>query len=244
MRILPAGFCVVGSPESDPDSNATERPQRRVEIFSPIAMGVFPILVGEFTEIMKRLPADVPSKPARPSFLQQLKGRGQRAQEKPVKWVPEAPMTMVSFDEAAEFAERLSGLTEQTYRLPSETEWEYACRAGSGTRYSCGQTIDETQAWFANKQGACQPGRYRPNAYGLYDMHGNVREWTQDLWHESHNTVPLDGSPLLDGHSSMRVVRGGGWCDQAPILRSAARMRATQFSQSDAIGFRLARLLM
>jgi len=89
--------------------------------------------------------------------------------------------------------------------------------------------------------GPVAPGAFQPNAFGLYDMHGNVREWTADLWHESYDMTPPDGSAAMEGHGSMRVARGGAWCDGPAMLRSAARMRATQTSRSPAIGFRVAR---
>jgi hypothetical protein len=97
--------------------------------------------------------------------------------------------------------------------------------------------------FFASSAGPVAPGSFRANAFGLYDMHGNVREWTTDLWHESYESTPLDGSPAIEGHGSMRVVRGGGWSDSAPLLRSAARMRATQSIRTSVIGFRVARTL-
>src|SRR5947199_2065756 len=98
---------------------------------------------------------------------------------------PLLPVTQVSYDEAQAFVNRLTELTGETYRIPSETEWEYACRAGSRSRYHCGDTIDATKAVFSSADGPLEPGSFSPNAFGLHDMHGNVREWTADLWHES-----------------------------------------------------------
>jgi formylglycine-generating enzyme required for sulfatase activity len=137
----------------------------------------------------------------------------------------------------------LSAATGERYRIPSEAEWEYACRAGSRSRYSCGDSISGTQARFGTTEGPVAPGAYPPNAFGLYDMHGNVREWTADVWHESYDFTPLDGSPATQGHSAMRVVRGGSWSDDAVLLRSAARMRATPTSRVGMIGFRVVREL-
>ena len=138
---------------------------------------------------------------------------------------------------------RLSAATGETYRLPSETEWEYACRAGSQSRYSFGDAIDASRAAFGSAIGPLAAGSFPPNAFGLHDMHGNIREWTADLWRESYDTTPQDGSAAITGHGSMRVVRGGAWCDGPAILRSAARMRATQSSRNSAIGFRVVRVL-
>jgi formylglycine-generating enzyme required for sulfatase activity len=152
-------------------------------------------------------------------------------------------VTQISFDDAQALVAALSKTTGETYRIPSEAEWEYACRGGTRSRYSFGDAIDPSLALYAATSGPVAPGAYRPNAYGLYDMHGNVREWTADLWHESYDTTPLDGSAATAGHGSMRVARGGGWSDEAPLLRSTARMRATQFSRSPVIGLRVARAL-
>jgi len=156
---------------------------------------------------------------------------------------PSVPVTNVSYDDAQAFVARMTADTGETYRLPSEAEWEYACRGGAHGRYSFGDTIDQTKALFAADAGPVAPGAFPANAFGLYDMHGNVREWTADLWHESYDSTPLDGSAATEGHGSMRVVRGGAWCDPASMLRSAARMRATQSSKANAIGFRVVRAL-
>ena len=95
------------------------------------------------------------------------------------------------------------------------------CRAGSLTRYCCGDTIDSTRAAFALTSGPVSVGAYPPNGFGLYDMHGNVREWTADLWHDSYDSTPQDGRPALDGHSSMRVVARWRLARQRP--RAAVR---------------------
>ena len=153
-------------------------------------------------------------------------------------------MSGVSYEDALAFVERVSAEGGEAYRIPSESEWEYACRAGTHSRYSCGDTIAPTQAAFGLKSGPILSGSFAPNAFGLYDMHGNVREWTADLWHESYDMTPSDGSAATAGHGSMRVVRGGGWCDGPAMLRSAARMRATQSTRSNVIGLRLVRELI
>ena len=107
--------------------------------------------------------------------------------------------------------------------------------------------IDASKAVYRHGDGApsgpTAPGAHAPNRFGLYDMHGLVREWTLDLWRESYETTPADGAPALDGQASMRVVRGGAWSDPPALLRASARGRATQQVRSDAIGFRLLRVL-
>src|SRR3954469_17088724 len=220
VRIVPAGAFVIGSSATDPDRSVVEGPQKRIEIPMPFGIGVFPVLVAEYhATVRARPPAE---SPAAASML---------------------PITNVSFLDANAFVRSLSANSGETYRLPSESEWEYACRAGSRRRYSFGDTIDATVAAFGRTAGPVAPGSFQANAFGLYDMHGNVREWTADLWHESYESTPLDGSPALEGHGSMRVVRGGGWSDSAPLLRSAARMRATESIRSPVIGLRVVRTL-
>jgi formylglycine-generating enzyme required for sulfatase activity len=242
MRILPKGAFLLGSPATDPDRTAVEGPQKRVEIPGQFALGAFPVLVSEYQAIMGALPAAAARPAATPSVLGIFKRQPAPAVA-PAASNPSVPVTQVSYDDAEAFVARLSSAAGETYRIPSETEWEYACRAGSHGRYSFGDTIDAGKAAFGCESGPIAPGSFPTNAFGLYDMHGNVREWTDDLWHESYDTTPSDGSAATAGHGSMRVVRGGGWCDKPAMLRSAARMRATQSSRSNAIGFRVVRVL-
>jgi formylglycine-generating enzyme required for sulfatase activity len=241
MRIVPLGAFLVGSPATEPERSVSEGPQRRVEIPAPFAVGVFPVLLSEFEAAVGRRPPTSTSE--RPRGWAGLFKRPATPAPASAAPNPVMPVTNISFEDAQEFVARISSATGASYRLPSEAEWEYACRAGSRSRYSFGDLIDTTMAVFAAGTGPAAPGSCPANAFGLHDMHGNVREWTADLWHESHATTPLDGSAYTDGHSSMRVVRGGGWRDTAPMLRSAARLRATQSIRDNVIGFRVARTL-
>lgn len=243
VRIVPAGTFLIGSSPTDPARSVVEGPQKRIEIPLPFAIGLFPVLVAEYEAVVQaRQPVE--SQAARPRGLARI-FKEKPAPSSPVTATlsPKTPMTNVSFQDANAFLTSLSATTGESYRLPSETEWEYACRAGSRGRYSFGDSIDPTMAVFGRSVGPVAPGSSQANAFGLYDMHGNVREWTADLWHESYKSTPLDGSPALEGHGSMRVVRGGGWSDSGPLLRSAARMRATESIRSNVIGFRVVRLL-
>jgi formylglycine-generating enzyme required for sulfatase activity len=246
MRIVPKGSFLLGATADDPDHDSYEVPQKRVEIPAPFAIGVFPILVCEYQHVAGS-PASTPSPPALPSRWRWF-GMGNAATgsvmvAKPAQLNPRVPVTRVSFDEAQSFVSRLASATGENYRIPSEAEWEYACRAGTRSRYHYGDTIDSTEAAFGLTAGPVEPGSFPPNAFGLYDMHGNVREWAADLWHDSYDLTPADGMPATEGHASMRLVRGGGWSDDAALLRSAARMRATQSIRADVIGFRVVRAL-
>jgi formylglycine-generating enzyme required for sulfatase activity len=249
VRIVPRGDFIIGSPPGDPDRANVEGPQKRIEIHRPFAMGVYPVLRAEYEVLMGAAPraASAAAQAAAPA-----RGRWFARPPPPpaaaVNTDPAAALSNVSFDDAVLFAERLSAMTGQTYRLPSESEWEYACRAGSRARFGWGDDIDATKAIYrhdstAPHHGPVVPGARPPNRFGLYDMHGNVREWTSDIWHESYEFTPSDGGPALEGQGSMRVVRGGGWSDPAAMLRASARSRATQSIRSDVIGFRLVRVL-
>lgn len=157
---------------------------------------------------------------------------------------PELPVTGVSFDEAEAFA-RGHGC-----RLPSEAEWEYACRAGSTTVFSHASALDVEAANFlydesgvAVGRGAVMPvGGHPPNAFGLHDLSGNVCEWTSDLWHPGYSGAPGDGLPWIDGGKpGHRVIRGGAWDHLPRLLRASWRDQAPESARWDNLGLRLAR---
>ncbi len=159
-------------------------------------------------------------------------------------------MINVSWEDANAYVEWLSSETRREYRLPSEAEWEYACRAGEAGRWSFGN--DESQlgdhAWFGgNSDKKTHPvGEKSRNAFGLHDMHGNVQEWVEDFWHGSYdeNGRPDDGSAWLEGGDrSLRVVRGGSWNYDPEFLRSAVRGRRPAGLRDSIVGFRVARTL-
>jgi formylglycine-generating enzyme required for sulfatase activity len=152
----------------------------------------------------------------------------------------------VSWDDVQTFIEKFNAKTEKKYRLPSEAEWEYACRAGAQQEY-CGGDNPDTVSWYGglakpagNSGKATNPvATKQPNAFGLYDMSGNVWEWVEDVYHDSYKGAPADGS-AWQGDSNLRVPRGGSWS----YLQGAAKRGG---SESDyrfgTIGFRLARSL-
>jgi formylglycine-generating enzyme required for sulfatase activity len=171
--------------------------------------------------------------------------------KEPSKWKgPRNSVEMVSWDEAEDFCKKASAELRkrkliadgETVRLPSEAEWEYACRAGSAKKYSFGDDADmlKDYAWFTgNAKGEDPPvGKKKPNAWGLYDMHGYVWEWCRDAWHPSYEGAPADGSAWDAKDVKERVMRGGSWADSADAARSAFRGHAPADKRSDAIGFR------
>jgi formylglycine-generating enzyme required for sulfatase activity len=156
------------------------------------------------------------------------------------------PVDTVSWDDIQQFIAKLNQKTGQKYRLPSEAEWEYAARAGTTTEWSHGN--DESKlgnyAWYAGNSGnKTQPvGQKLPNAFGLFDMHGNVWEWTQDCWHETYAGAPTDGSAWNTSCiADYRVLRGGSWYLKPAYLRSASRVRNFPVFRNESYGFRLAR---
>ena len=158
------------------------------------------------------------------------------------------PVMGVSWFDAQSFIDWLNGRTGRNYRLPTEAEWEYAARAGSTTKYIWGDDIGHNRANCSNY--ACGDhweyttpvGSFPANAWGLHDMHGNVKEWMQDCWNDGYEGAPTDGSAWTSGDCShYRVCRGGAWNDDEMGLRSAYRSRVDRYLRRASVGFRLAR---
>ena len=160
------------------------------------------------------------------------------------------PVMNVPWEDATAYAEWLSAETGQQYRLPSESEWEYAARAGTTTQYSWGSDIGQNRAncgecgsrW--DTEQTAPAGSFAANAWGLHDMHGNVHEWAEDCWHASYARAPADGSAWTrGGDCRRRVLRGGSWLDSPSFVRSASRVRLDVGDRVGLVGFRLARTL-
>ncbi len=216
MIAIPTGSFVMGSTADD-----AERPQRKVTINEPFAMGRFPVTFNEYdhfcNETHRERPAD------------QGWGRGR------------LPVINVSFADAEAYCAWLSGKMNARFRLPSEAEWEYACRAGTDTAYSFGDELTMEQAnfgQFVDTGSTTKVGRFPANAWDLHDMHGNVWEWCADHWHETYEGAPLDGSPWLNGKTRERVLRGGSWNGTPWVARSAHRAASVWEDRDHCFGFR------
>ena len=173
------------------------------------------------------------------------------------------PVVNINWDEATEFCNRISNRTNRTYRLPSEAEWEYACRAGTNTPFHFGETIDASLANYCAqdreiekesrpgtydrgvlgeyREKTIEVGTFLPNAFGLYDMHGNVWEWCEDDLHSDYKGAPDDGSAWVesDRTSPGRLMRGGSWYSPAWVCRSASRYEITRMYSYNTVGFRV-----
>lgn len=158
------------------------------------------------------------------------------------------PVYYVSWNDCQEFIDRIDDMDpSHTYRLPSEAEWEYACRAGTTTRYYWGDSDSESvmgrYCWFTENSGSSTHpvGTKEPNAWGLYDMNGNVSEWCEDGYHECYYNAPTDSSSWVSDSARYRVNRGGCWSNSAHNCRSANRYNSSSGNRSSSRGLRLAR---
>lgn len=156
---------------------------------------------------------------------------------------PTRPVDQISWDDAVKFAEAMTVLTGVPMRLPSEAEWEYACRAGGQHQEYCGGDDPDSLAWYGGNSGdQTHPvGTRKPNAWGLYDMSGNVWEWVADCWNNSYVGAPTDGSAWLTGDCDLRDARGGAWDIAKPnLVRAAKRGRGDHRYRLNVVGTRLA----
>ena len=226
MVVLPTGSFRMGSPAGEAGRWGDEGPVHTVTISRPIAMGRYPVTFEDYDLYVSAMGAERPD--------DEGWGRGRR------------PVINVSWRDAKAYAAWLSEPTGKRYRLPSESEWEYAARAGTETAYSWGDEIGVNRAncrgsgseWSGRQTSPV--GSFEPNAFGLYDMHGNVREWVEDCWHDNYEGAPSYGRAWTSGgDSSKRVVRGGSWNYGPRDLRSAYRSWFTPSGRNSYIGFRL-----
>ena len=226
MVALPAGSFRMGSPSDETGRYGDEGPVRRVTISQGIAMGRYEVTFADYDRFV--------SATGRESPYDKGWGRGRR------------PVIYVSQEDAQAYAAWLSAQTGKTYRLPSEAEWEYAARAGTTTRYSWGDEIGVNRAncrscgseWDNEQTSPVES--FEPNAFGLYDMHGNVWEWVADCYHYNYKGAPADGSAWTTGCDEAKaVLRGGSWNFNPRGLRAAYRGRSSPSLRVGNGGFRL-----
>jgi formylglycine-generating enzyme required for sulfatase activity len=250
MIAIPGGVFTMGAPTTEAESDDNERPQHRVTI-QPFYMGKYAATQAQWKAVAKlpKIKYDLNPDPS------EFKGNNR-------------PVEQVSWREAVEFCARLSKKTGHNYRLPSEAEWEYACRAGTTTPFHFGQTITTDQVNYDGNYtyGNSRKGKYReettdvgsfpPNAFGLYEMHGNIWEWCADPWHDSYKGAPNDGRVwdekdndnryqnsmdllVKSGNDDRnRLLRGGSWITFPRLCRSAIRFKYAPDTRDFILGFR------
>jgi formylglycine-generating enzyme required for sulfatase activity len=244
MVVIPSGEFWMGSP--DGEGFGRERPRHKIKIAKPFAVGKFEVTWDDWEACVAMRGCD-----GRPTSDA---GYGRRRQ----------PLISVSWDQAKAYVAWLSWMTAEPYRLLTEAEWEYAARgvtsaadapsppypwgnkasheyANYGTDQCCGQKTEGRDKWLYT----APVGQFPPNAFGLYDMHGNVYEWVEDPWHDNYRgTPPTDGSAWTEGRDAIRrVIRGGSWTHDPGQLRSASRNSFASVDRSHYLGFQVARTL-
>jgi len=225
MIAIPGGSFMMGSPSTEAGQSNDEGPQHNVNI-SPFFMGKYEVTNEQYQAVMGNNPSN-------------FKGA-------------KRPVEQVSWNDAVEFCRKLTQKTGKTYRLPSEAEWEYACRARTTTPFYFGETITPDLVNYngnypygsapkgLDRQQTTDVGSFPPNVFGLYDMHGNVWEWCSDKWHDNYNGAPTDGSSWETGGSEYRVRRGGSWYSGAVYCRGANRDYSSAVNRRRYLGFRVA----
>ena len=235
MVVIPPGRFMMGSPTNEPERVDSENPQHEVIIPQPFAIGVCAVTFADYDLFCRKT---------------------QRALPYDGGWGREnRPVIDVSWQDAQAYCAWLSKQTGYGYRLPSEAEWEYACRAGTQTPFSFGGNITPEQVNYNGNHpyAGGKKGQYREttvpvqslpaNAWGLYEMHGNVWEWVQDAWHVNYTGAPMDGSVWESTEASgTKVLRGGSWVNLAWFCRSALRIHDQPGKQVSNVGFRCARV--
>jgi formylglycine-generating enzyme required for sulfatase activity len=213
MVDIPGGEFLMGSPVTEKGSNKSERYQHLVEITS-FCMGRHPVTQEQYEALMGINPSE-------------FKGES-------------LPVENVSWNDAQEFCRRLTERSQRKYGLPSEAQWEYACRAGTNTPFYFGEIITTEIANYNGKSKTNSVGIFPANGFGLHDMHGNVLEWCEDKWNENYRGAHADGSAWISGNNNnCRLLRGGSWIINPNDCRSASRHKRSAVSKSSIIGFRL-----
>jgi formylglycine-generating enzyme required for sulfatase activity len=226
----------MGSPEREPERRDTEGPQHDVTV-PAFFMGRYPITQAQWRFVAGLSPDKQELNPE-PAYFN---GKDNH------------PVEQISWHDAVEFCDRLAKHTSRPYRLPSEAEWEYACRAGTSTPFYFGRTLTseianyDASVTYANgpvgtKRNETTSVDYFgiANAFGLSDMHGNVWEWCQDYWHDNYEDAPSDGSAwLTDNENEARILRGGSWNDYPEYCRSASRNYNYPDNRADNFGCRV-----
>ena len=255
MVVVPAGSYQMGSPASEEDQDEDEGPVHQVTLGQPFAVGVYEVTVGEYGRFVSTTGYKGESR-CRVWTGEKWEWESERNWRDPgYRQSERDPVACVNWADAQAYVRWLLQETGQSYRLLSEAEWEYVVRAGTTGPFHFGGSISPTQANYDGnytyggggrgqyRERTVPVGSFQPNAFGLYDVHGNVWEWVQDCWNESYTGAPSDGRAWESGDCGRRVLRGGSWYNEPRYLRSANRDRYTADNRFNSLGFRIARSL-
>ncbi len=228
----------MGSPIDEKGRKENEGPQHKVTLSKAFAVGKFEVSRGQYAEFVKNANY-TGEKPC--TVAKSTKEKG--LQETSYKQTNDHPVVCVSWDDAQAYVKWLSKKSGFRYRLLTEAEWEYAARAGTTSAFSYGPTITTRQANFNDQiQATATVGSYSANAFGLFDMAGNVSEWTEDCYKDSYTHADGNGD-AINVSGCQRVWRGGGWLSDLLNVRSAYRNRNLASQRNNLLGFRVARVL-
>jgi formylglycine-generating enzyme required for sulfatase activity len=255
MVVIPAGEFVMGSPESEPQRYPNEGPQHNVKIGRPFAVSKFKVTRDEF-ETFVRATNYAASNKCFTIEQGKVEERNERSFRNPgFAQDGNHPAVCVNWIDAKAYVEWLTRKTGRVYRLLTESEWEYAARAGTATPFWWGAAISTDQANYDGNSTYAGGGKgedrqktvpvesFGPNPWGLYQVHGNAFEWVEDCWNDNYQNAPADDSVNLSGNCSRHVRRGGAWNYIAPTLRAAYRDARAAALRGSNIGFRVARTL-
>jgi formylglycine-generating enzyme required for sulfatase activity len=269
--VIPTGEFVMGSPADEAGHADNEEPQRRVRIDVGFALGRNEVTVGDFGEFVRasKYVSDAERIGASSIYdegsgrIVERRGTSWRDDYRGERATPTLPVLHVSWNDTQAYLAWLSQHTGKRYRLPSEAEFEYALRAGSPARYPWGEGNPEKPVGNFTGEGDRSPSKrswslafprysdgywgpapvrtFPADAFGLYDMEGNVSEWVEDCWHDNYVRAPRESSAWINPGCDRRVVRGGSWGSDPDQVRSAFRIAAASDTRSARVGFRIAR---
>ncbi len=266
MLVVPSGEFMMGTAQAEIEALCKEYldyakdirregPQHKVTIATPFAVGRFPVTRSEFAAFVKETGHTIPNEAYTHEGGLWKMHTGRSFRNPGFAQDDNHPVVCVSWADAKAYANWLSGKTGKDYRLLSEGEWEYACRAGTSTPFWWGVSVSTEEANYDGNHtfGGGRKGAYmrrtvpvnsfEPNPWGLYQVHGNVWEWCEDCWNESYNSAPSDGSACTAGDVGLRLLRGGSCFTYPWLLRAAYRWGGTSGERFNSVGFRLARTL-
>ena len=243
MVVMPAGRFTMGSPDNEPERERYEGPQHTVTIAKPFAVGRSQVTRDQFQAFVTETGYDAGSKCR--SLYEAEERSGQSWRNPGFVQDVSHPAVCLIWDDAKAYTVWLSRKTGKTYRLLSEAEREYVTRAGTSTPFWWGPTINPSQANYDGnyRRGTVPVDWFQPNPWGLYQVHGNVWEWTEDCWHPNYTGAPPDGTAWTTGDCRRRISRGGHWGGPPRYLRATLRGSGTSDERVNVYGFRVASTL-